>query len=81
MATRRRIKKEPAGVVAVLTAAAHLPMGDPLRFAAALRLNELIASCKGVTLEVARRLGVTARTAQRLRAAYGVSGERGSRAG
>lgn len=63
----------------VLYSAASLPATEPLRIAAQYRFDVICTRARDDTHEMARLLGVSVRSVQRLRRAYGVARAPGGR--
>jgi len=62
----------PGLLARVLASASGLPKTDPVWLACERRLIDLVDRVRGDTTAVAKLLGVDRRSAQRLRAAYGI---------
>lgn len=80
MATRRKTRKklaEPLTLARVFTTVSSLPDDDTIKIAALWRLQLLLSQAGQSTRQLAKLLGTTVRSAQRIRRAYGLVEEVG----
>jgi len=75
----KRVPNISPRLFGVLYSAASLPPNEPLRIAAQYRFDTVRTRAKDDSYEMARLLGVSVRSVQRLRRAYGVARPPGGR--